>query len=720
MNRTPNMGLYDDSDGSDLSSNFNGIDSEFGQRGINIRWKGADPTGTTDSSAAILAAIADDADAVYIPKGVYLIGQNVTIPLYEKLVFARNARLKIAGGKTLTINGAFEAHESDWIFDITLGGKVAGTPLIEKVYPQWFGAKGDWTGTAGADDTASIQASLDLAGLNKKFVYFSEGYYQVTGTLYLGANVYIAGYITGFSTKPGATASHCSIIFNNPDPNAYLFTGKSGVAGGQIIMKNIGIFTSLNYNDGVKKNIMLYRYDVKYHSLFEGVQIGLFDYVFYVGSFSMASRIQYCEIRNIGRAVLYGGSVVDAYFYNNYFNGQGTTYSSADGASVKVSCDFIQAPISLAMCQFNNNWFEFFDCGFRTSAMNECTFVGNIFDFMYRVFDRLGIACTVMGNVFNHCNRDAMVTRDWWQSTEALADNDWRTIVVEGYTGVSIVGNVAAAVDTFIDIVGGNGGIKDIYTAGNLIRTDNSPYTAIDPNRIVRVSVGSTSWLKAGHMANVKLEELNDTVYAAPPQSGLFPGRRVFVNGQALTLDTSFKWRDKDGYPYGYKTRNLIPKLNNPAWSLPGAKWAVDSAGYKVTVSGYATKGWFDAILNIPTAEGKKYRFNTKSGYYASDGVHRNMIEIYLFAGSTKVITHYYDQSKGSFEFVIPAGINRVQIALRCNTTTDPALTFIFDTLFMSEYSDLNYGTIVQSTAGSKFIKYIDETTGTETVEPFV
>ncbi|GFN31947.1 hypothetical protein PCURB6_22070 [Paenibacillus curdlanolyticus] len=722
MSKTPHMGLYNNSEvnNNKLSSNFNGIDSEFGQRGINIRWKGADPTGAADSSDALLAALADDSDAVYIPKGTYLINQNVTVPRYEKLVFDRNARFKIANGITFTVNGAISVHESDWIFDVSSGGKVTGAPLIGKVYPQWFGAKGDWNGTSGADDTAAIQAALDLAGPNKLFVYFPAGYYQVTSTLFLGSNVYITGYITGFSTKPVATASHCSIIFNSNDPNGYLFTGRTGVAGGQIIIKNIGIFTSLQYNDGPKKNIMLYTYDVKYHSLFEGVQIGLFDYVFYVGSFSMASRMQYCEIRNIGRTIFYNSVIVDAFFYNNYFHGTGTTYVNAAGDTVKVSCDFIHYPTSMAMCQFNNNWFEFFDYGFRTNVMNECTFVGNIFDFMYRVFDRVGIACTIVGNVFNHCSRNAMVTREWWQSTEALADQDWRTIVVEGYTGVTIVGNVAGEVDTFIDVVGGNGGIKDVYTAGNVIRTNSSPYTEIDKNRLIRVSVGTTSWLNAGHMTNVKLEELNDLVLTAPPQTGLFPGRRVIVNGQPLTLDASFKWRDKDGNPFGYLTRNLIPRFNNPAWNIPGPKWVVDSSGYKVTISGYTTKGWYDATLNLTTSPGKKYRFNTRTAYYANDGMHRNIIEIYLFTGTTKVLTHYYDQSKGSFEFVIPAGVDRIQIALRCNTTTDPALMFIFDTLHMCEYSNMNYGTIVRSPSGKKFMKYIDDSTGTEVIEPYV
>ncbi|GMK41190.1 hypothetical protein PCCS19_42460 [Paenibacillus sp. CCS19] len=703
-----------------LNENFEVLDDELNQRGVNIRWKGADPSGITSSYSALLAAIQDDTDTIFVPKGVYLIDQNLTIPSSKKLVFERNARFLIAANKTLTINSAIDALITDWIFDISLGGIVAGAPQIASILPHWFGAKGNWNGSTGSDDTSAIQAALNLAGPNKLFVNFAKpGYYQVTKTLFLGSNAYISGCITGFSTLPGDSISHCSIIFNQSDPDAYLFTGKGGVAGGQIIMMNIGVFTGLNYYPEIKKNIFLYKYNVSNHSLFEGVQIGLFDYVFYNGAFSMASRIHYCEIRNIGRAVFYRGQIVDAYIYNNYFHGSGTSYIS-NGSTVKVSCDFAQDNTTLSMSQFINNWFEFFDYVFKLKNMEQCTFIGNMFDYIYRVFEKVGVACSITGNVFNHCDRNSMITHKSWSSSAGLADTDWRSIVIEGYTGVSIVGNIIGAIDTFIDIVGGNGGIRDVYTAGNIIRSDSDPYTPANKDRLVRVSIGASSWLKSGHMSNVKLEELNDTVHTAPPQSGLFPGRRVVVNGQTLTLDTTFKWRDANGSLYGFTTKNLIPKLNDTLWSMSSnPKWIVDSSGYKVTVNGYSSGGWYGSVLNLPTSGGRNYRFNSETAYYASDGTHRNIIEIYLFQGSNKIITYYYKNGEALF-FTTPTGTDRIQIALRCNVTNDPTLTFTFDTLFMSEYSELNYGTIVRTPSGKTLLKYYDETTNVEVYEPYI
>ncbi|QAY66757.1 hypothetical protein [Paenibacillus protaetiae] len=726
MDKTQAMGLSalgksNELNVQEITESLRKVDDEMIQRGFNIRWFGADPTGAQSSVKAVTDAQNGTTDTIYVPKGVYLIDQDFIFLSSKRYVFDRDSRFKIANGKTLTVNSAISAYESDWIFDITLGGTITGTPQVREIYPQWFGAKGNWNGTTGADDTSAIQAALDLANSMKAFVHFPVGIYQISRTLYLGANVYISGYISGFSTNGSwDTISFASLIFTNSDPNSYLFTGKNGITGGQMIVRNIGIFTGLSYNTGNKKNILLYKYDCQRHSLFEGVQIGLFDYVFYQGSFSMASRIQYCEIRNIGRAIFNGGNIVDAYFYNNYFHGHGTTYTDTSGKEQTVSCDFIQNPSTLAMCQFLNNWFEFFDYGFKVNSMEQCTFVGNIFDYIYRAFDKVGIACTLSGNVFNHCNKESMVNHNWWKSTNGLTDNDWRTIIVGGHSGISIVGNVAGAVDTFIDIIGGNGAIKDMYSSGNMIRTDNT-LSAIDPNRIIRVSVGITSWLQEGHMTNMKLEELNDTFHSVPPQTGLFPGRRVIVNGKSLTMNTSFKWVDKDGNQYGYNTKNLIPKFNDPAWNITDHRWViVDTNGYKLKVNGYTTSGWPEIILTIPTAEGKKYRFNTKTSYFASDNSHRNIIEIYLCRDNNRVITYYYNQNNGSYEFSIPNGINKIQIALRCNTTTESSLTFFFDTLFLSEYSNLNYGTILISEKGDKFLKYIDALTNTEITEPYV
>ncbi|MUT68048.1 hypothetical protein GOM71_19255 [Paenibacillus sp. NEAU-GSW1] len=156
------------------NENFQTLDTEFGWRGINIRWKGANPNGTAGSYAALLSAVSDESDTIYIPKGVYLIEKNITISSAKRLVFARNARLKPASGVTITVNCTIDAGIFDWIFDVSAGGWIGGFPLVGDIYPHWFGAKGD----GNTDDTAAFQAAMDVC--NKKYrIFIPPGAYRI-------------------------------------------------------------------------------------------------------------------------------------------------------------------------------------------------------------------------------------------------------------------------------------------------------------------------------------------------------------------------------------------------------------------------------------------------------------------------------------------------------------------------------------------------------------
>lgn len=156
---------------------------ELNRRGVDIIDFGGNPTGVSDSSAALQAGINAGNDTVFIPKGVYLIGQSVIVPKNVALVFAKNARLRIASGKTLTINGVIEALSSDWIFDLSLGGSLSGTPEIKEVYPQWFGAQGKGV----TDDTAAFHAALTTAGVAT--VNVLSGTYLINSTLLVSKKI---------------------------------------------------------------------------------------------------------------------------------------------------------------------------------------------------------------------------------------------------------------------------------------------------------------------------------------------------------------------------------------------------------------------------------------------------------------------------------------------------------------------------------------------------
>lgn len=192
MLETINMGLKQWGRSSpwkieDFNTALSQIDHEITQRGVNIRWRGADPTGAADSSTALISVIDDDYDAVWNPKGIYLIAKDVTVPEYEKLIFDRNARYIIAKGVTLTLNCAIEAHESDWIFDLSLGGMIAGSIKNNVISPHWFGVKGD-----GTDETNVMRNMFDNVPNNVE-IHFKK-HFCVTEEISINKPIKILGF----------------------------------------------------------------------------------------------------------------------------------------------------------------------------------------------------------------------------------------------------------------------------------------------------------------------------------------------------------------------------------------------------------------------------------------------------------------------------------------------------------------------------------------------
>ncbi|KQN99055.1 right-handed parallel beta-helix repeat-containing protein [Paenibacillus sp. Leaf72] len=174
---------------SEMNNNFALIDSEFAQRGINLLWKGADPTGATDSSAALLNAIAENSDTIFIPKGVYALHTNLTVPTAKRLVFDQNARFRPNRNITLTIDGIVTANAFDWIFDLTNSGKIAGSLKVDNIYPQWFGAKADNI----TNDYLAIQHAEDLASIGSATVIFS-GTFAISASIVKKSNSHWFGY----------------------------------------------------------------------------------------------------------------------------------------------------------------------------------------------------------------------------------------------------------------------------------------------------------------------------------------------------------------------------------------------------------------------------------------------------------------------------------------------------------------------------------------------
>jgi hypothetical protein len=569
-----------------------------------------------------------------------------------------------------------------------------------------FGAKGDGV----TDDTASIQSALDYSDSNRVYIYFPNGTYIVKNTLLLGYNVLLKGAVRGLETNGQHDSnSICQILFTPNDTTIPLFKGKSGITGGQIIMECLFFSTTTIYYTNTRRNTFIDGYNCNSHSYFYALQIINFNYIFTNLKFQYASRMGYCSIRNIGKAIFYNCEMVDSCFYNNYFNGTG------DGTHIS---SFMLGCAKLYSTQFINNWFEFFKYIFDCSSTQGIDFTANHIDFTYRIFNALGICCSLTANIINDSSRNTMVSMGTsWTDPDCLADNDWVLIKVVGHSGISIIGNVSSAVDRLIEIISS---VKDMHTYGNVFYTDNATTPFNPDDKLIRVSVGTTGWLGSAHLSNVKLEEINDLSYTTAPTTGLVPGRKVFINNKSVYLDSKYIWRyTDDGTAYGYKSKNLIPKTTDSSWGFDGVNWVPSSDGFKVTASGYVTNAWKDYSVLVVASAGQKYRFNTNTPYYASDGTSRNYLELHFLNASGVDIggTISIDSRTGAYYFTTPANTANIKVCLNINYS--PGVIFTFDTLTMTLYSESDYADIKTRSDGSQILTYLDNT-NTTVVQPFI
>ncbi|MDD3927834.1 MAG: glycosyl hydrolase family 28-related protein, partial [bacterium] len=135
--------------------------------------------------AAAITAIGGNVRTLLIPAGKD-VSTNVTVPANIALLFQGDGKLNITSGTaTVTINGPVQAPVKP-IFSLT--GKVSfsgNRGKLEKIYPQWWGAKGDGI----TDDTAAIQAAVNAAATimanTGGLVFFPAGYYKTTSPIIL-------------------------------------------------------------------------------------------------------------------------------------------------------------------------------------------------------------------------------------------------------------------------------------------------------------------------------------------------------------------------------------------------------------------------------------------------------------------------------------------------------------------------------------------------------
>ena len=180
--------------------------------GEGVKFFGAVGDGSADDRTAIDSTIsASDNSTVLFPTGTYRISSDLTFSEGVVLEFDPGAKLSIDSGVTVTINGFIE----DTKFQIFSGaGTVAGTPGVDFVRPEWWGAVGD----GSTDCTVAIQAAIDLAGFINGIVAFLDGDYKVTSRLTVeGHSVSLVGASRVYSVIDSYVVGDAALYMDNGD-----------------------------------------------------------------------------------------------------------------------------------------------------------------------------------------------------------------------------------------------------------------------------------------------------------------------------------------------------------------------------------------------------------------------------------------------------------------------------------------------------------------------
>lgn len=129
---------------------------------------------------------AGDSEKALVITSRETVSSDLTVPSNIRLKFETGGVCEVTKGVTLTINGSLEAPLTQ-IFR-GAGKVVIGGGYMEKVYPQWWGAKaGD-----GEDDTSPIQAAIDSG----RAVFFHGGRYDISSRLVIYSGSILEGALS--------------------------------------------------------------------------------------------------------------------------------------------------------------------------------------------------------------------------------------------------------------------------------------------------------------------------------------------------------------------------------------------------------------------------------------------------------------------------------------------------------------------------------------------
>lgn len=154
---------------------------------------------------------------LHLHSGTYRIASNLT--LSANLRFSPGAILSPDSGVTLTMTGTFNFDTLHQIF--SGAGTVAGSPRIDYIRPEWWGALPD--GAGGTDLKAPLQAAINFANTSKiGIVKFSTGTYSLQTALTFATINDIS--LVGTSIPGRALLSGTHILAESLTTNVFMLT----------------------------------------------------------------------------------------------------------------------------------------------------------------------------------------------------------------------------------------------------------------------------------------------------------------------------------------------------------------------------------------------------------------------------------------------------------------------------------------------------------------
>lgn len=224
-----------------LKNKYDGLNPVSGY--VNAKDYGVLGDGATNDYAALntlFNTTLTTATNVVMPTGTYISNTNLTIPSYINLIMLNGAKLSPAISTTVTINGNIDAG----LYQIFTGaGTIAGTPRIEKVVPQWWGAVADGNyGTgAGTDNTSAFQKAISFLSVSGgSSLVIPSGIYKLVSQITVPSGISIIGYGKWSSILfcPTAFASLTGLIAIN------------GTGGYPTNIKGIGVLAQTGGSNG--------------------------------------------------------------------------------------------------------------------------------------------------------------------------------------------------------------------------------------------------------------------------------------------------------------------------------------------------------------------------------------------------------------------------------------------------------------------------------------